>query len=148
MAPFSWARWLRSLVQSRGRTYRKSNPRKSRRLHLEGLEDRTLLSVLPAAVVSNPANVAAGGFSPSLAQDPVNALKLVEVHITNSTNPTTGAITYQLAGDFSTNGGQTWTAAFATANLGDPNTSPGPNPPTGLPGVPFVQATNATVAMD
>src|SRR5207302_4628806 len=85
------------------------------------------------------------GFSPSLVQDPVNPVKMVEVHSTGNL----------LQGSYSVDGGQVWTkfinpnpnlapnnAAFP--NLLDPNLNP---PPTSPP-VRYAQVTNATVAMD
>src|SRR5205814_10385252 len=84
MSFFNWARWLRSLYRPRKQPYRK-NSLTSIRLSVEGLEDRTLLSTLPAPLVSNPRSIGAG-FGPSLAMDPVNPQKLVEV--SNALPPT------------------------------------------------------------
>src|SRR5437879_2570560 len=101
---FNWTRWLRSMYRPRGKTYYK-RPGSTRRMHVEQLEDRTLLAVLPAAVVSNQTSMIAGGAvqagtSPAIAQDPVNPLKLVEVHVaTNSAN---------IIARFSNDGGSTW----------------------------------------
>ena len=48
MAPFSWFRWLKSIKMPQARTFRKleavTRRRRSRRLHLEPLEDRCVLS--------------------------------------------------------------------------------------------------------
>src|ERR1043166_7252231 len=72
MAFFNWRRWLGSVSRPRRLPIRN----RSRFVpEVEGLEDRTLLATLPTALVSNPQAIAtgtAGGFSPALAQDPVN----------------------------------------------------------------------------
>src|SRR5260370_40336234 len=91
MAPVSRTRWLRSLVRTSGTTYYKKKSPGSTRPLLEALEDRTMLSVLPTPLVSNQATIKVPtsngaqpltGFSPAMVQDPVNPLKLVEVHST------------------------------------------------------------------
>src|SRR5207248_3154890 len=80
MAFVSWVRWLRSLARPRGKTYRRRNLG-DRRPRLEVLEDRLAPAVLPTALVSNPTNIGTG-FSPNVVQDPINSLKLFEVHTT------------------------------------------------------------------
>ncbi|HKI38793.1 MAG TPA: proprotein convertase P-domain-containing protein, partial [Gemmataceae bacterium] len=95
-------------------------------------------SVLPAALVSNPATIevpAAGGgstpltgFSPDVAADPINSSWLVEVHTTGSA----------LVASFSEDGGQTWTSFInAQVNVKDPTTN-----------APFTTVTDPTVAID
>ena len=70
MAFFSFARWFRTLSRRPGRTLRNKRPVYFR-LDLEALEDRTLLSVLPAPVVTNPTSLGAG-ISPQVVYDPLN----------------------------------------------------------------------------
>src|SRR5437660_9526695 len=106
MSFFSWTRWLDSLRRPRGKSHKKRSDRFAR-LNLESLEDRTLMAVLPAAVVSNPTTIATGafgGFSPDVVQDPLHPLKMVEVH-------TTGAL---LVANYSIDGGQTWNGFINT----------------------------------
>src|SRR5437588_9573942 len=86
----SWVRGLKTRSRGRGRTFFRKRPQ-SWYLQLETLEDRTLLSVLPAAVVSgqtsigitnppDPNDPILHGFSPTLIQDPTAPLSLVEFH--------------------------------------------------------------------
>ncbi len=123
---FDWTRWLRSQFQPRRKTYRKHS-RVWLRPQCEALEDRTMLSTLPAAVVTNQSTLLAGSISPDLVQDPANPLKMVEVATTGAT----------LTGEFSTDGGQTWTAFNDAVSLTDPTTDAG-----------FTTVTNPTAAMD
>src|SRR5438067_7004579 len=144
MALFYWRRWLRSISQARPKTYRKKHAGGARPA-LEALEDRALFAVLPPALVSNAGTIATStlsGFSPNVALDPVNPLKMIEVH-------TTGSL---LVANYSTDGGQSWTtfinpvpASPGLRNLPDPtlNPPPPPNPP-----VRFSTVTNPTVAID
>src|SRR3954451_3056793 len=120
-----WFRWLKSLRRhGRHKSYQKQAPPFTR-LALEALEDRTLLSTLPAAVVTNPTSMG-GGISPQVAYDPINPLKLVEVN-------STGAA---ISGRYSINQGVTWSNFALPGNLFDPNT-----------GVAYVQATNPSVTI-
>src|ERR1041385_7563622 len=126
-------------------------PRLLPRLLVEALEERQLLSTLPAAVVSNQATIAQG-YAPSIAQDPVNPLKMVMV----SSGPV-------LTADYSNDGGANWTTFInipnpqfpgslpqyfnPLINLPDPNLNPvPPNRPNPL--IPFDQVTSAQVVMD
>src|SRR5947209_17541940 len=99
MGLFSWFRWLESLKQRRGpKNFQKKAPRFAR-LALEALEERTLLSTLPAPVAVNPTSLG-GGNSPQVAYDPINPLKLVEVDSAGAS----------ITGRYSANQGTTWTA--------------------------------------
>src|ERR1043166_3545320 len=122
MAFFNWRRWLGSVSRPRRLPIRN----RSRFVpEVEGLEDRTLLATLPTALVSNPQAIAtgtAGGFSPALAQDPVNPLKLIEVHSTG-TLPGINPQGTVLSANYSTDGGQTWTS-FAVVSTGPFAASP------------------------
>src|SRR5262245_20834616 len=125
MADLPWTRWLRSLFPPHSNKTVKKKRRKTVRPRLETLEDRTLLAVLPPAVVTGQRSLGSG-FSPQLALDPVNASKLVEVDNTTSA----------VVGRFSTNGGSTWSTFALPANMPDPN------------GGTFAQVSNPSVAFD
>ena len=128
MAFFNFGRWLRS--RPRVKTYRNIP---SFVPWFETLEDRTLLSTLPAAVVANPTTIASG-FSPDVVQDPSNPLNLVEVQAGGT-----------FSGNYSTDGGNTWKAFPAIANIVDPEQATSgniANPPK------FAEVTNATAAWD
>src|SRR4051812_16306063 len=107
MAFFDWTRWLRSVSRPRVKTYRKNSTFVPL---FEALEDRTLMATLPAAIVDNPSTIAANGFSPSLVQDPINPLKLVEVHTTGSA----------LVAQFSIDGGESWSTFGTFTKQTDP----------------------------
>jgi len=142
MPAFNWARWLRSLYRRpRVRPYRRT-PTFSR-LRLEQLEDRTMLSVLPAATVTGQQSITVpitggttnlSGFSPSVVQDPVNSAKLFAAY---STGTAIGAA-------YSTDGGTTWTGLWNTdplknafPNIGDPELS-----------APYNEVRSVSVSMD
>ena len=134
MPLFNWKRWLRTLSRPQSKASRKRPLRIHRtRLDAEQLEDRTVFSVLPPAIVTSPATIATStlsGFSPSIAYDPINPQKLIEVH-------STGAF---LVANYSTDGGQSWSSFITTnSNLSDP---------TLVPASPFTTVTNTTVAID
>src|SRR5438128_421876 len=102
MADSSWTRWLRSLFHPRrNKTIVKRN-RRPIRPHLEALEDRTLLSALPEAVVSNQRAIG-GSTNAQVILDPINANKLITVS--------------DSGGFYSVNGGATWTALTVNSNL-------------------------------
>src|SRR5437763_11882371 len=73
--------------------------RQAARLGLEQLEDRTLLSVLPAITPTGLKAIGAGN-TPSIAYDPLNPQKMVAVFTS------TGGTSVQ--GAFSVNGGLNW----------------------------------------
>src|SRR4051812_9187878 len=97
MLSFNWSRWLRSFFsRPRTRPFRRRG-RSSLGLEAfgrglrfrpeaESLEDRVLMAVIPAPAVSNQAiitttaGITMSGYSPNVAQDPSNPLRLVEVH--------------------------------------------------------------------
>jgi subtilisin-like proprotein convertase family protein len=123
---------------------------KAPRLTLEALEDRTVMTVLPAPVVTASqfalptvaTSTADKGTNPIIAQDPVNPQKLVGVftytsNLVHPQNPTT-----VVEGAFSINGGTSWTLFAMPGNQGDPNT----NNNGGT--FPFSQTTDASVVMD
>src|SRR5262245_41541011 len=106
----------------------RKRPKKTRLL-IEMLEDRTVMSALPAAVVGPTALALAPTIptaqnsstpfntSPTLAIDPLNPNNLVEVHTTfnSKANPPF----WSLEGDYTTDRGQTWSpfiVAFPTAD--------------------------------
>ncbi len=107
---FSFSRLFAQLGQRRSERKAKRRGPRPIRPCLELLEDRTLLSSSPAAVVTNPNPAFAAGFDPQVAIDPTNSQNLVEVSTTGSS----------LVGEYSTNGGQTWGAfAISGTNLGN-----------------------------
>src|SRR5579864_5504839 len=136
--PFLSRRFFRKWLSSNRIPHPFVKKRQSVRPFLEQLEDRTLMSVLPPALVSNPTAIATGkigGFSPDVAQDPVNPRNLVEVHVNSA-----GTL---LVANYSTDGGQTWTGFINTsgpntlANIKDPTTNAA-----------FTVVTNPTVTID
>ncbi len=148
--------WLQS-SSSRGR-----RPRAARRvarhagigrLPLELLEDRTLMSVLPAPTVIDRINLSSLGGStstssnestPSVAIDPLNPQKMVAVYTRfDSTLPRQQVV---VEGVYSNDGGQSWLALPMPiprdfGNLIDPNS-------TVAAPAPFPQNTDANVAFD
>jgi subtilisin-like proprotein convertase family protein len=132
----------------RGKRQREAQrtPRRERTLlRLEGLEERTLLSVVPTPTVIPPQDISFDGnianeSAPSLAVDPNNAQN-VAVFWTLNDPRIAGTQKVFLQGAFSTNGGATYQQTGFFFNLIDP-TSAANNPQ------PFVQATDASVAFD
>src|SRR5688572_10866983 len=113
-----------------GKTQRLPFIRKpSHRLGIEFLEERTLMSALPAPLVSDPTNVfegpsAATGLSPQVAIDPLNPSRMVTIATTGSA----------LVGWYSIDAGNSW-ENFNTffqsnlpQNLTDPAIAPPPPP--------------------
>lgn len=131
----SFLKMLRSRW-SDDRSHRRSRPRTAQgrpRLNVEALEDRTLMAVLPAAVVvpdsQSPLN---GTHNPSLAIDPTNPDRIVMV---------SGAGT-DLDGSYSVTGGVDWESLGSIrVGLLDPT-----SPINNLTAYP--QATNPSVAFD
>src|SRR5438105_3884621 len=126
MSFFNWSEWLRSLVRRpRLKPFRRTK-RNYLRLHLEALEDRTLMAVaatalpvsnLPVPLVTNQTSLGAGtyqpsgsvggsflqateaaGMNPQLTVDPMNPQKMVVVASNGNA----------LVGYYSTDGGQAW----------------------------------------
>ncbi len=141
------------------------------RLTLEGLEDRTLMAVLPTPVINsaqfnlvvNPASEDASSVhstNPMVVMDPVNPQKLVAVYqkTRNSGAPSFDQVppTLDVEYAFSTNGGSTWTQSNNTASTNLPGELEDPNLPefdTGGNRIQlnlrqFTQETNATAAFD
>lgn len=83
-----------------------------RRSHLvvEALEDRTLLSTLPAALVEDPRNLL-GGHSPQIVADPNNPLRMVLVNASGS----------NLNIRYSLDGGHNWVNRYSWAPDRDPS---------------------------
>ena len=133
---------------------RQRDARRSRqyRFDVEGLESRTLLATIPAPVATssplvNLSTTMGNGpnaqeDSPVVAVDPLDPLKVVSVWVNNDT-PDIPAPEPQvfLEGEYSVNGGQTWTAFNSVGFvLFDPNTT--------NPTVPYLQVTNPSVSFD
>jgi subtilisin-like proprotein convertase family protein len=89
-----------------------------RRLALEGLEDRTLMSTLPTPVTVSQSFVGVGmtnapnSSSPSVAVDPLDPTKLIAAWTTfdlnNKLDGTGGQVTTYIQGAYSNNGGTSW----------------------------------------
>jgi subtilisin-like proprotein convertase family protein len=127
-------------------------------LTLEGLEDRTLLSVipdLPAPLVTGHGTIAGAtsGFgdlsTPSIAFDPLSPQKVVSVFVRNDpAHPVTADnhnYAVRVEGRFSTDGGTTWTPFSLPVNLVDPVLTQAGPPVNAFP---FAAATDPTVAFD
>jgi subtilisin-like proprotein convertase family protein len=136
----------KELRRRSGRTRR----RESLPLHLETLEDRSLLSTVPlptpvpdirAAVSSQPTGGTGGFAAPSTAIDPLDPNKLVTVYTQDGLG-TPSAEPILVRGSYSIDGGQSWASFAIPGNLTDPTIVP-PTPPAPLP-----NATDATVAFD
>jgi subtilisin-like proprotein convertase family protein len=126
-------KWLRSKPQPIVK-------KRSIRPIVEQLEDRTMLSVLPSALVSNQQSIATGangGFSPDVAQDPVNTNNLIEVHVNSANN--------LLIGKYSIDGGQNWTPFINANSAALPNID---DPTTGPAFTAFTTVSNPTVTID
>jgi subtilisin-like proprotein convertase family protein len=89
-------------------------------LRLEELEQRIAPSVtpiLPSALVSNQGLAGLGsGYNPQVVIDPLNSQKMVEVHSNGG----------GLAGNYTTDGGQTWSSFGLGAKIADPNIDQNP----------------------
>src|SRR5579863_5910839 len=119
---FDWPSWLRSLRRPKAKTLR--SKRSGYRLSLEALEDRTLLSVIPAAIVGNQQQLPAAFPDPQanhpltgaqIAIDPTNPQDLVAVASSDPTDLT--KFTPGLFIWYSTNAGAKWNGPITTFNL-------------------------------
>ena len=147
----------RSRVDTRLKKTRK--PR-DYRIELEGLESRTLLATIPAAVVTGaPMNLSsafgnAGGLttnesSSTVAIDPLNPLKMVTVWQDNDPALVTPFLVQTvLEGAYTINGGQTWTPFNGEPGSGLPTAPFLPDPNTTMPTVPYLQQTNPNLGFD
>ncbi|MCS7047074.1 MAG: hypothetical protein NZO58_12020, partial [Gemmataceae bacterium] len=122
--------------------------RSTARLEVEALENRLVMSTLPAPTVTDLAQldgVAASNpvFGPQVAMDPLNPNTLVEVHGWLGPGNVTGAanqINGQLWGNYSFDGGRTWATSggvFLNSAIIDPAT-----------GGPYEQISNVSVSFD
>jgi subtilisin-like proprotein convertase family protein len=119
---------------------------KKTRLLVELLEDRTVMSALPPAVVSTASTIpvlsATGtnvqSVNPSVVIDPLNSNNLVEVHTTF--HPNANPQFWSLEGNYSTDAGKDW-IPFTVAE-------PELDPATFSPKIPFVQITDPSVSFD
>ncbi|SIO68013.1 Proprotein convertase P-domain-containing protein, partial [Singulisphaera sp. GP187] len=129
--------------------FRRESARKSalRRLTLEGLEERTLMSTLPAPLAPLAATGIVTGLrgnasTPSIAVDKNNPQKLVATWTVN--DPAQGGDTkVWVSAAYSNNGGQSWNSIN--------NFGPGsalPDPTTSNPIKSYARVTNASVAFD
>ncbi len=124
----SWFRRSQSKTRARGKTIRRNRPRSSY-LDLEALEDRTLLSVLPAPLVSGQTELPTSFNNPQsahpligaqIAIDPVNTSKMVAVASYDPTNPS-NTDPAGLRIWYSTNAGATWSNPIAVDNFVNPS---------------------------
>ncbi len=151
MAHSSFFGWLNSLRKSaRAGRSRRSDKRTvslsvcaGLPLHLEALEDRTLMALLPTSLVSFPTALGLG-IDPQVVIDPIDARKIVVIAGRGTNAPGPNAIT-GLTGLFTRDGGQTWQQYATPANLVDPAVNPQTNP-ANLPTL-FARTT-ASVAFD
>src|SRR5262245_16160037 len=136
----SFLRYLSRMVRNERAPSKKraAARRPLRRLEVEHLEDRTLMSVLPPPILSFNKTVA-GGFNPMVVVDPVTPQKLVTVFTTGTAaSPNSGRIGLLYSND----AGQSWN------NLGNvPGNLTDPQSPAGSP-FPYTTVSNPTVAMD
>jgi len=131
-----------------------------RRIDLEGLEPRTLMATIPAAAATAlPANLSslmgnAGGLTTSensttVEIDPTNPSKMVALWIDNDPSLVPPYLVQSvLEGVYTINAGQTWTPLFGEPGSGLPISPILLDPNTLNPTVPYLQASNPTVAFD
>ena len=141
--------------RERGGT-RPSPARKSslRRLALDRLEARTLLSTLPTpitvsqSIVGNGMTPAPNTSSPSVAIDPLDSNKLIAAWTTydpnNKLDGPNGQVTTYVQGAYSTDGGKSW-LPLPNATAADVQTDFSMAPSTSGPQPNFAQTTDATV---
>ena len=125
-----------------------------RRLELDWLEARTLLSTLPSALTQGQYVVGlsdsgqGNSSSPSVAVDPLNPDKLIAAWTTYDPNHkldgTNGQVTTYVQGAYSLDGGQTW-AELPNDEAADIQTDFSVAPVTSGPQPNFSQTTDATV---
>src|SRR5207237_453041 len=119
--------WLRSdSRRSRRRSAfggRRTTPQKrSLRLALEGLETRTLLSVLPPPLITSHANISgntgtAHYSAPSVVVDPTNPQKMVAVFVDHDTSfPVPNAPAEVVQAAYSSDGGSHWVGLYDSRN--------------------------------
>ena len=154
--------------RDRERSGARSSPARKpslRRLALEGLEARTLLSTARTLVSTLPTPITVGqsyvgssdtvtsnqgnSSSPSVAVDPLNANKLIAAWTTydpgHKLDGTNGQVTTYVQGAYSIDGGKTWnTLPHASDANVQPDFSVAPS--TSAPQPNFPQTTDATVA--
>ena len=114
-----------------------------RSFSLEGLEQRTLMATIPAALVAGQVNISNSGgnqSSPSIAVNPLNALQLAAVWTRLDANLAPNP-TVIVEGAYSNNGGVSWTSFSPSSQVID-FTSTAVPPPL------FAQATDASVDFD
>ena len=145
MSFFSWERWLRWARRPSIRPFRRKK-RPTARIFLEALEDRTLMSVLPEAIVTNARDLTSGPAFPDSGQradrapqvviSPVNSSKVVQVNAVTRTPPLVTATESSVVGQFSTDGGANWNSFTIPGKLNDPVTNAG-----------FLHVSNPSVAI-
>jgi subtilisin-like proprotein convertase family protein len=149
---FFGGQWLRgdSRRSRRRRLRRPALEKRSLRLALEGLEERTLLSVLPPPVITSHMNISGNSStahysSPSIAVDPTNPQKIVAVFVDHDPalpTPAVPGIVVQAV--FSNDGGGHWNFLYdATADTQVDYDLPATATP-----VPFPIVSEASVAFD
>jgi len=114
-------------------------------LQIEGLEGRTLLSTLPAPLITARTDISGGGdnvnrSNPSIAYNPSNPQKLVSVYTSEETDAN-GVQKVFIRGSYSRNGGVSWQSFNLPSNIINPAASPPLENPN-----PYSQATDPTVA--
>ena len=128
-----------------------------RRVSLEILEGRELLSTLPSPVATQQSLVGfsdsgqGNSSSPSVAVDPVDPNKLIAAWTTNDPthkpDGTNGQVTTYAQAAYSTNGGQTWTSLLSGSSAVNLQDDFSVAPPTNAPQPHFAQTTDASVAI-
>src|SRR5262249_10516525 len=141
---------LRVHTQLRPGQARKRRRRQTALEHLENLEPRIMMAVLPPVTHSpqalNPINVSGGSGSanmsaPKVAVDPANPQKLVAAWVDldpgNLGPPTIQSV---IRAAYSTNGGVTWNTFNVPGNINDPTTT--------APVLPYSEAIEPSIAFD
>jgi subtilisin-like proprotein convertase family protein len=123
----------------------KSRLARRKRLNVETLEDRTLMSVVPVATVTghfdNLSFTPGNHSAPAVAVDPLNPKHLAAIYTRNdpANLPTKTPVIVEAA--VSVDGGQNWSQLFLPGTMIDPTTS-------GASISPFPQETDGNVAFD
>ncbi|HEY1684009.1 MAG TPA: proprotein convertase P-domain-containing protein, partial [Tepidisphaeraceae bacterium] len=136
------------LARLKGRRRSRAQTAHSLSMLMDALENRTLLSTLPAPITTDNTSIVglntAGTTnysSPSVAYNPLNPLEVVEASVEDVPSATgTQKVFIQLS--YSKDGGATWTGLGVDGNVVDPVAST----PTDI--VPYAQATDPTVGFD